>query len=595
MTLKEKAIEYCKKGFAVFPLTPRGKIPATKDGFKSATTDEKQVEQWWDSNPDYNIGIATGQLSKGVFAIDLDIKEDINGLESLRKWEQENEPLLPTVTSVTGSGGLHILYFSDKPVKNKVNLYPGIDIRGDGGYIVAPPSVHPNGKIYQWKQENKNIKRANDVVMKFLEGNNKPEIKPDNALKQGFIPEGQRTDTLFKLACSLQAKGLSDTAIRTAIKAENQSKCKPPLSDSELEREVFQALQRYPKGVPTYSQTGNTEPVESIIAFELYHKEIPPLKWYVENILPTGTNMLAAPPKTNKSWFALSAGLNIAKGESFLGFNTTKTGVLYLALEDSERRLQQRMIKLLKGTEPPKNFWFWIKAKTINTGLFDDFERHIQENPSTGFIIIDTLQKVRDATNNKNVYAADYQDLGALKAFADKHDIALLILHHTRKMKDTDVFNNISGTNGVLGAVDTTLIFSKEKREDTKIKMDVTGRDVYTETYDIEFRDYEFHMLGVSQTLEELKADFDYRHNPIVVTIKELLSENCNEWSGTATELKHEMLTRRHGYKDEKTIGRELKALQENLYLKDSISYTYGKSTGKKLHRFSNRITLNIP
>lgn len=259
-TLKQYAIAYAKMGFSVFPLAVKGKNPATKQGFKNATTDLNQINRWWEENKNYNIGIATGQVSKGLFVIDLDIDEEKGkyGNEELREWEAKHGELPDTCRTITGRGGYHLLYKSNQVIHNRTNLLNGVDIRGDGGYIVAPPSVHPNGNLYQWEQAPDEflIAEANELVYQFLNVSNNKNQKQTPKLQKAFsmpsrILEGGRNTMLSKLACSLQSKGLSDDAILAAVITENQKKCNPPLAEREVQRIVQSAL-KYQKGTTPY-------------------------------------------------------------------------------------------------------------------------------------------------------------------------------------------------------------------------------------------------------------------------------------------------------------------------------------------------------
>lgn len=208
--------------------------------------------------------------------------------------------------------------------------------------------------------------------------------------------------------------------------------------------------------------------LSTISAASLQRKDIPPIRWIVENLIPAGLNILASPPKYGKSWAVLDLGLSVTAGGRFLGYQTNPCEVLYLALEDSERRLKSRMIKLLAGKNAPAGFHFATAAHDMDNGLFDELEGFLKAHPKTGLIIIDTLQRVRGAVHGKEgAYAADYREVGGLKAFADKYGIAVLLVHHLRKMADdSDPFNRISGTNGLMGASDTALVLTKEKRGD---------------------------------------------------------------------------------------------------------------------------------
>ena len=141
------ALAYTRRGWRVFPCAPRGKVPLTAHGLKDASTDEKQLTDWWDRWPSANIGVATGAES-GFFVLDVDGKD---GNESLATLEREHGPLPTTVEAKTGGGGRHLLFkHPGQAVKNSAGrLGPGLDVRGDGGYIVAPSSIHPTGKSYE--------------------------------------------------------------------------------------------------------------------------------------------------------------------------------------------------------------------------------------------------------------------------------------------------------------------------------------------------------------------------------------------------------------------------------------------------------------
>ena len=248
-TFLNAAIEYAGKGMAVFPLKPRDKKPLTKHGVNDATTDFDTIEKWWKKNPNANIGIACGQVSGGLLVIDLDERENgVSGFDSLHEWESEHGELPETARTITGKGGSHILYRVDHKENNRVDLLEGVDVRADGGYIVAPPSIHPNGNRYEWEYdpEEYDIKKADETVMELL-SIGKKKVDADKFTSPDKIPDGKRNDTIYKVACSLQAKGLGDGAILAACRAENQSKCDPPLTDEEVDKIVESAL-KHDKG-----------------------------------------------------------------------------------------------------------------------------------------------------------------------------------------------------------------------------------------------------------------------------------------------------------------------------------------------------------
>lgn len=248
--MKEWALHYAEMGLAVFPLVCRDKVPAVVGGCKVATTERTTIERWWDKNPQYNIGIATGNKSSGLVVIDLDVDKNkgIDGYDVLRDWQNKHGKLPETWQSITGRGGYHYFYKDAIVHSNRVGLYEGVDIRGEGGYIVAPPSVHPNGNIYEWEQgpEEYEIAQVDNIVNDFLKGEKQ---RRDSEHKTNFkvpelIPEGKRVDTIVRLIASLRTKGLDDDAIKAVVRVENEKRCNPPLKEKELEKAVFPALKR---------------------------------------------------------------------------------------------------------------------------------------------------------------------------------------------------------------------------------------------------------------------------------------------------------------------------------------------------------------
>lgn len=255
-SLRQYALAYAKMGMAVFPLVPKSKKPATAKGFHDATTDSGQIEDWWKRNQNYNIGIATGQASRGVIVIDLDIDKEKGeyGTETLRDWQAEHGQLPDTCQTITGRGGYHLLYRSDRKIACSINKEKAVDIRGDGGYFVAPPSIHENGRRYEWEQAPDEcvIEHADGRVYEFIDFVRPGKKEKPNPSAPEVIPEGVRDDTIFRLACSLQAKGLSNEAIMAAAIKENEIRCVPPLTDKEVEQKVGSAL-KYQKSTAPYA------------------------------------------------------------------------------------------------------------------------------------------------------------------------------------------------------------------------------------------------------------------------------------------------------------------------------------------------------
>jgi hypothetical protein len=232
-TLLEAALSYASKGWHVFPL--KGKIPLTPDGFKSATVNEALIRKWWELWPNANIGIATGAASDLV-VIDIDKKS--GGWTSVAELNNEGHFFSTEYEVETGGGGAHFYYeHPGHPIKNKAGLFPGIDVRGDGGYVVAPPSTHESGKPYV----SLNPAHRPNLLPEWLLDKLKeaPKAPPSNA--DGEVIEGGRNQWLTATAGFLQRKGVLTLEGLLAI---NDEKCSPPLPEREVTR-IFENVSRY--------------------------------------------------------------------------------------------------------------------------------------------------------------------------------------------------------------------------------------------------------------------------------------------------------------------------------------------------------------
>lgn len=321
---------------------------------------------------------------------------------------------------------------------------------------------------------------------------------------------------------------------------------------------------------------------------KLLCKVLPPIRYLVADMLPQGLAILASPPKYGKSWLALDLCLSIAMGEPFLGRETEQCDTLYLALEDSENRLQKRIYDLL-GTDklPPENFYCGVIAGTIADRLPHQLEMFLHGHPNIGLIVIDTFQKVRDGSKaGADVYAKDYKDVGALKAFADEHGICILLVHHLRKAGDSaDPFARISGTNGIFGAADTAFVMTRAERADDITLLSSTGRDVLAEDFEMRFDKDTFHWKLVENRAART-AEERYRADPLVQTANRLVKKNPSGWQGTASELTAWVKEFTGLSTNSRSLSRQMRNLLDDLRRYDGIVYTppTDSSHGQRLH-----------
>ncbi len=178
----------------------------------------------------------------------------------------------------------------------------------------------------------------------------------------------------------------------------------------------------------------------------------------IDGLLYSGTYLFVGAPKIGKSFFMAQLAFHVATGLPLWNYRVRKGVVLYLALEDNYARLQSRLSKMF-DVESTDDFYLSIRAETLNGGLGQQIEDFTRQHPDTRLIIVDTLQKIREATSESYSYALDYAIVSSLKEFSDRLNICFMIVHHTRKMESGDSFDMISGTNGLLGAGQKHLSF----------------------------------------------------------------------------------------------------------------------------------------
>ena len=263
--------------------------------------------------------------------------------------------------------------------------------------------------------------------------------------------------------------------------------------------------------------------------YETVYQSRPPV---VDGLLYSGTYLFAGAPKVGKSFLMAQLAYHVSTGLPLWGYAVHKGTVLYLALEDDHRRLQGRLFRMF-GMDDTDNLRFAIYAKQLGVGLEEQLKKFVQEHSDTKLIIIDTLQKVREAGGDKYSYANDYEVVGKLKRLADDCGICLLLVHHTRKQQADDKFDMISGTNGLLGAADGAFLLQKEKRTDGSAILDVAGRDQQEQRLYLT-KDKERLVWELDRTETELWVE---PPDPVLEAIAAFVTTDKPTWSGTATEL----------------------------------------------------------
>lgn len=254
----------------------------------------------------------------------------------------------------------------------------------------------------------------------------------------------------------------------------------------------------------------------------------------VENLIPQGVSVLSGASKIGKSWLMLWLGLQISQGLSVWEMPTKQCDVLYMSLEDTHRRIKDRLYSLTDTA--PNNLHFAVMCRLIGSGLEKQITDFLSDHPKTKLVIIDTLQKVRDSKGSAGMYGNDYDDISSIKRIADEFNISIILVHHLRKLRDgDDPFNEVSGSTGIIGAADTNFIL-KRRRSGNEATLLASGRDVEYQELTLQFNNLVWELVERKNSEEIQKAEIPQ----FLFRIVEFM-QNRTEWVGTATELLSEM------------------------------------------------------
>ena len=313
--------------------------------------------------------------------------------------------------------------------------------------------------------------------------------------------------------------------------------------------------------------------LQTIDAEMLLSIPLQPVPFIVDGLIPPGLHILAGSPKIGKSWLVLWLCLKVAAGEPVWEHTANRCGVLYLCLEDTFNRIQNRLFEITDTA--PANLHFAVMANQIDAGLQQQITCFLKSEPETKLIVIDTLQRVRSADMTANAYANDYRDICELKQLADKHMIAILLVHHLRKHADKDPFMMVSGTTGLTGGVDTTYVLEKDKRADNVAKLYVTGRDVEYMELSLQFENCIWECLSC-----ENAEDVRKREMPEFIFRVVSFMAKRSEWCGNAIKLLAEMGDTSTAVNTAKKL---LNQYHSSILAENGIEYQFSRVGGSRL------------
>ncbi|MFQ7800696.1 MAG: bifunctional DNA primase/polymerase [Coprobacillus cateniformis] len=459
----DQALNYAQEHFKIFPLKVNSKSEQIlKSWKKEATDDLHQVQTWWREYPNANIGVKTGD---GFIVIVVANNNERNGKEIIEPYIKK----FPNTRIVrTPNDDWHFYYYVDRDIPCHIDLYEEIDIQGEGGYVVGAGSQIDDRKYFV--SLDTPIAKANEAVYDFI---NRKDNYPTKQLKDyEKIYEGKRNDYLYKIACFLQQKGLTDEAIQVCIQKENEQRCVPLLSANEVHKICKIALS-YNKGfIQTKKELeyGGRFTVTELLTMEM--NDEPDI---VEDMISVGLTLLGAPQKAGKTFFGLQLAEAISTGKDFIGKKVVKGSSLYLAFEDHKHKVQRRLKRM--NIKENDHFVIDILKSDHNYNL----ERRIQEellvNPDLKLVVIDTFAKMRKSKERD--YDNEYAEATIYHELAFQYNLSIIMITHVKKEIDpNNPFDAIYGSRGLPAGSDSILVMFKRNFLSKNRQLAIQGKDI---------------------------------------------------------------------------------------------------------------------
>lgn len=465
----DAALNYAAVGYSVIPVRP-DKTPYTPHGLKDATYDPDTIRKWWETWPDANVAIACGKVSGNLVVLDVDMKNGKNGKRSIEIWEAEHGDFPETVMANTPSGGQHYYFRVEDPsqYKNTVEAIQGVDIRGDGAYVLVYPSgIGGDGKMYTWRHgvsctETAEVAEANESVLELLRKNSR-DSKPQDAAKRQrvnmrHVPEGQRNDTLYKFASKMVGSGISRDAALDAARKE-MADWDNPLPDPEIVKTVDSAYNAYtPNEQNIYSEV-EPEPAEEDLNLQTLDQfDEQDVDWLIRGYIPKEQiTMLVGTGGTGKTsvWISLVASLSSGDRTLFDGDiepsfikKREPMKILFFSGEDTVEHVIKKKLRAQRANM--KN----IYTISIDDERFDKillgskYLERLLAKYKPALCVFDPLQSFLKSGVKMSERNAMRQTMRSLIRWGKEYGTTFLIVMHTNKLL------NVWGRNRMADSAD---------------------------------------------------------------------------------------------------------------------------------------------
>lgn len=511
MTFKEIALATAEKGFYVFPLIPGGKIPTIKDWPNKASRDENEISQWWATSPESNIGICTNRYleDKALVVIDVDLKHDKNGYAVLKALRSKGDRLVETLSVKTPSGGVHLYYSVDreKNIRSGANvLGKGVDIRADGGFVVAPGST-VNGRKYTVEIDlTSNVSVIAPWVLnhgrhKKLTSSTRPSDRDDmpldlldseQAITRGIefletvedvATHGARDELTYHIAARVQDYGLSNAKTLELMFEYWNPRCPHPWRSKDALMEKIENAHQFRNTAIGSASSENAFMDRDPDALNIHPCDLdnlgnlPPRRWIINHLaLGEKVTLLIAPPGVGKSTFSLMAAISVVTGNDLLGgdYKVKARGSAWIInneddMDEINRRLAAQIMHMHLGLEGrsalQKGLYltsgtdrqFLIARRSEGGPLVpQDMDRVIQlvREREITLLIVDPLAETSEADENSN------EEMLAVcrmyRKIAQETRCAVIIVHHTRKLPSGASTGHVGNMDSGRGASSMT-------------------------------------------------------------------------------------------------------------------------------------------
>ena len=438
-----------------------GKIPRNRGGLTNASTDPAIIAEWWRRWPDANVGIRTGAES-GVVVLDVDTPK--GGAGALAELERKHGKLPATARVLTGGGGEHIYFrHPDRELRNSTGrLGAGLDVRGDGGYVVAPPSVHESGRAYQWKRT---LDRGLADCPAWLLEDAEQRRNGSAPAVGDVIPEGERDNTLTSLAGTMRRRGMAEAEIFAALKVTNAERCKPPLDEQDVVRIAKSIASKAPAERPVAAvseaeapETDSPSPVEivSLDSFLAEREELPRalVGSSTDAFLPAGGLVIGGGlGGSTKTTFTVDAVAHFASGTAWCGKDVAAPLRVLIVENEGPRAFFREKLRAKVEAWAGEQFRQNVYVLRGPWGLFDFRNADHREALRAAVDEYEIDLVVADPLTNLGMEGAgSLDDTGKFVRYlraCGLHDpewpVAFWLLHHLNKTKHRDVLQALSG------------------------------------------------------------------------------------------------------------------------------------------------------